>query len=601
MVFLRSGRKRISVKIIKHSVLYIFLIGMIALSATSCQDDLYKDDGGGTDGTGDNLSMVTRIALPREDTQIRVLEGTEIGTSYAEILIDTIRVVFYNSSDIVEYSIDLQIALNANSPTSFWADGLDVLSCERVGNSIEIKTHARTFKPGNYELLVVVNPNQKIKGITEVGKSKDELDTPFGITDDEDYSLYKKVTSAGQPAFFLMLNDNGLIKITRSDFKPTKEDAEANPVNVNVERVAAKIDCVNEIIKGIRSNLTFPHGRFVIWVDPSNPGDKWDIPDDCLVCPACGTDYNQTSKKCANGHSYSRYDGLGLVSEKVLYAVATDILWQVDIINRESYWLRQFTGETTEEKGYAQDSNYDSLWRASPGNYSNYIAQNFVYINEGDTVHKGGKGRSVRRLAASPTYSTRWSWTDADPFPVYIPENTMDRLEQRGDVTTRVLFKAILRREFGDSSPGEEIGDFFVFHGGLSNSNGRYDNIIDNAGTFFYIIRPEDMARYVAGTSPFPDNLDPNLPGVTRLSEELSKVSGFNFAKWGDEDAAELTPNLAFYKNSTIFYSAPVKHYGTTGYGNFGVVRNHRYTVNIQAIRSIGEPVIPKRGKGALE
>ena len=72
-------------------------------------------------------------------------------------------------------------------------------------------------------------------------------------------------------------------------------------------------------------------------------------------------------------------------------------------------------------------------------------------------------------------YYNYWSWKKGDTQPVYIPENTMVQNEQKKDVVTRVIFKAVLKRElFGEKStevnpelPLKPIEGFFVFKGGI--------------------------------------------------------------------------------------------------------------------------------------
>lgn len=85
-----------------------------------------------------------------------------------------------------------------------------------------------------------------------------------------------------------------------------------------------------------------------------------------------------------------------------------------------------------------------------------------------------------------------------DTQPVYIPENTMVQNEQKKDVVTRVIFKAVLKREqFGEKStevnpelPLKPIEGFFVFKGGNTDiENYKYNNYNKDNTTFLFSVR----------------------------------------------------------------------------------------------------------------
>lgn len=621
----------------KQCIYRVFLLLMTVLLLTSCAEDpLSGDDPGGNGGdntgggVGNNFSLTMRIPLPEENSSTRSYTGISRGNTYGEILINGVRIALYGENNTVIHCWDLDIELGIDGSGNITVSGSDVLKSAIASENILVQIAARKLTRADYRMLVIVNPNDAVKTITEVGEPVEELDTPFDT--EEDNSLHGSWTGvpgiiSGGPAYFLMLNSQGLIHIKQSNFYDTPEKAEDNPVYAKVERAAARIDSEYEgpPDSGTRSAHAVPYGRFVMLLDFFNPSayTDYDIPDNVQKClwGFCDGVYDRETKVCSKNkyHVYGA-DAQGLYSDLVRYMVVTDFTWQPDIVNKKNYWLRHLTykaggssmevqGDIDRENFYAEDPNFSDISGTTGLN------NEFRYITNSDFIYTDGTGSSPRRLkplsSSSYPYASYWSWTDGYTEPVYIPENTMVKSDQKGDVASRVIFKAILRREKfkadgTDPDPvnAEPIGDFFVYKGGSQIIADYMNNNVNADGSIFYILRPEDIALYASGSAG--NILSYISDGILEAIDQFKTDNpDFKFSDWANEGPAK-SEKLIFYKNGEIYYQVPIEHFsvsevGAGEYGRFGVVRNNWYKLNIQNILSMGEPAIPEAGSSFIE
>ncbi|MDH6357198.1 fimbria major subunit [Parabacteroides sp. PF5-9] len=609
----------------KQCIYRVFLMLGLALWLFSCTEASIIDPenmpGDGThNGTGDIFSLAMRIPLPDDYMYTRSYEGVNRG-SVAEVLIEGVRMVLYEGG-VVKYSLDLNIQLEPDND-NIKVTGDDVYIWATDGKRILIQTRARTFERGNYEMLVLINPNDVIKAKTEKGDLFSELDAPFDTSDMYRYrTVGEGANSYKEAAYFLMLNSQGPVRLNAKYFYDTEEKAEINPAYISLERVAAKLECNYTGISDTRSTAVAPYGRFVMLLDYNNQsaapwGDDYDIPEDCTQCPVhgCNGTFDRKTKKCSAKPYLHTYDGLGLVADRVRYMVATDLSWEADIVNKKSNWLRQLTykagGVVLEEQGhldrenfYAEDPNFSGI----SGSGSSNLNANFNYISSNDLI-PGAEGSTAKKLypqLPGYKYYKYWSWDKGDTQPMYIPENTMSQSEQKRDVVTRVVFKAVLKREqFGESTTDQNpvspapIGDFFVFKGGSTEINDyKYNNYNRDNSTFF-ILRPEDVAIYASASTTEHIHIYLRDGILEAIQQFKTDNPDFDFSDWKNEGPAQST-NLSFYKNGEIYYEVPIEHFsvaeagGAGKYGRFGVVRNNWYKLNVENIISIGAPVLPE-------
>lgn len=612
----------------------ILMLGL-ALGLVSCIDDsiieVFVPEENPPTGTGNVLSLALNVPLPEEYMNTRSYEGVNMG-SINEILIDGVRIVLYNSG-IAQYSLDLDIQLQPDDNNTFNVTGSDLYLWAKYGNRILIQTKAHAFEAKDYDMLILINPNDDIKAKTAVGESLTELDTSLAISDmyrlravTEGSNTYQK------PAYFLMTNSQGLISLKPENFYDTKEKAEKNPTYIALDRAVAKVSCNYDDPSSTRSTAVAPYGRFVMLLDYNNQsaapwGDDYDIPEDCIECPmpGCGGHFNRETKKCDKHPHIHTYDGLGLVADRVRYMVATDLSWEVDIVNKNSYWLRHLAfkaggtvmeqqGDTDRQNFYAEDPNF-----SRPTD----LDKNFSYLADGSQLAPGITNSTAKKLYPkfpSYQYYKYWSWNEADTDPIYIPENTMEQYEQKKDVVTRVVFRAVLKREQFTATDTDEtptnvqtIGDFFV----LKGENGDIDvykyNNYNKDKTTFFILRPEDVAVYALEYKNKGSLSDINVHPYFKkeieaaIGDFVKENEEFNWTDLSQNTDPILSDKLSFYKNGEIFYEVPIEHFAVSeagsygGYGRFGVVRNNWYKLNVESIISIGQPTIPAPTSDLIE
>lgn len=600
----------------RQTIYNIFLLLGMALLLASCADDPLFPDGeedpdGGSRGGG-NFSI--KLGMPTTEPEVM-----------RENMIDGVRIVLYGGDDKVVYCEDLKIKLEYDKDAGgLKASGDDLKGTIVTPNHYLIQTKARKINSGEYDMLIIVNPNQDIKDITAKGEAKSAL-TTFELKDTPMHGTWEGTKKedgstdiAGGPAYFLMLNSQGFVELTPSNFRPTRELAEENPVYASVERVAAKVTCNFTGFKNAnntRSTSVAPYGRFVMLLDYNNQqtapwGMDYDIPEDCTTCPVCGDKPFNLATKACTAHPHHTYDGLGLVADRVRYMVATDLTWQIDIVNKKSNWMRKLTykkggsemevqGNVDSENFYAEDPNYERP--------TTDLDDEFTYVPGTDNFSTARK--LFPATVSGYNYSNYWSWTASDAAtdatPLYIPENTMDA--QTHDVATRVLFKAVLKREqftaigpkttFGQGESAAPIGDFFVFKGGnTANENYKYNNYNKDKSTF-YILRPEDVAIYASATNTNNIHIYLRTGILDAIDDFKSKNPNFDWSDIGSNDPA-MGDNLIFYKAGEMYYEVPIEHFATMtnnvpDYGCFGVVRNNWYKLNVENIISLGQPTIP--------
>lgn len=606
---------------------YLYNIFIILISAgifTSCINEYYytEETPGYNTGTGDQVSLSFKV--PFGEVRVRNNTGLD-NTSIGEVMIKEVRIVLYdknNSSIRHHWNYDIKFQYDTGS-SSFIASGSDVKSYVQnsYDQSYSILAKARKMPQDDYRMLIIVNPNDQIKSITREGNTLDDLDIPFNTMDA--HSMYQSWNGTDGtdevPAYFLMLNSQGPINIVKGNFWPTAEEAEKHPVRGNVERTVAKVICshVGSGSGNVRSTLEAGDGRFVMH-QGYDISDDYDLPDWVTHCVynsgpwACGGTYNRTTKICSScGIKYGF--ALGNYTDIPRYVVATDLMWQVDIVNKKSYWYRHLAnkaGNTTMEKYgdsdiknfYAKDPNFSGF----SGKPEAELKDEFLYKTKAERTN--GKGDSFRRLTpVSYKYSPYWSWTEGDSDPVYIPENTMAQEEQKGNVVSRVIIKATLKRErFDTPNNTYPIGDFFLFTGGVEGNSKYNMNNVDANGHHFYLLPAENVVKYKNGTTTTPVNL---RNGTVSLESAITKFTAdnplFNWDNIGVNENPAISDYLVFYKKGEMYYEVPIIHFPTNTvkgeYGHFGVVRNRGYQLRVIDILSLGSPTIPTPSTNLIE
>jgi len=573
---------------------------------TSCVQESLIDDSGLelNPGLGDQLALQFSVPISAGSVTRANPDDPRVG----EILINGIRIVLYGAGEdnAIYERWDYDVHLDYNDGYTTSGDDLNWLQFSADGRKASIWLKAKKVKEqADYRMLVIINPNDEIKARTEISEDNawDKFkDTTFDPT--EEGSLYGEVKD-GNPTYFLMLNADGdLVNVSSQNFWGTPGRAESSPVGskgeVAVERVAAKIVCTHIGKSSTRSTVEAGDGRFVMHMGYDLSSD-YDIPDWVTECPYCGGAYEPGTNICEEcGIKYGF--GLGLNTDLPKYVIATDLMWQVDIVNKKSYWYRHHeSGDNT----YAIDPNYVG--------YTDDREDNYLYSTDTD-YGKWQYGKFLKLNPAPPEmykYGNLWTWQKGDDDTVYVPENTMPDTESKKDVT-RVIVKATLRKEWFKGENEDEnieewfegknkdniVGDFFLFKGGEQGDESKYNMNNKNGDDYFYLLPVEDVVKYKdAPEESIPHNLRGEvIDGVDltlkKAIEDFAENTNFN---WNDLSANKVplgSDRLIFYKKGEIFYEVQIKH-GELEPKRYGIVRNSAYQLNLKDILNLGSPTIP--------
>lgn len=127
------------------------------------------------------------------------------------------RVVLYDDNNMAVYSFDITAT--------------DIAVGSFTNAPFTIK--ARQLKKANYSVLVLLNPNAKVKAVTNKGNIKSQFEAASEVV------INDMVSSDG----IFMANAHGYIPTTDANWKETQAEAEATnvPVNVQLERSVGKI------------------------------------------------------------------------------------------------------------------------------------------------------------------------------------------------------------------------------------------------------------------------------------------------------------------------------------------------------------------------
>lgn len=359
------------------------------------------------------------------------------------------------------------------------------------------------------------------------------------------------------PSNFLMSNFTGLTDVPITYIKDSKSQAEANPVHIYVERAVAKV-----IV-----NLA---------------------PD--------------------------------FESQSPTVVMADKILWQADVLNKHSYWMRKQTmmladysntdkqihetaftnlNPTVRDLMYAEDPNFrNTSW--AYWNYEKNILGNSIdwsSVTPPPTTNNQATYMDSRYQYITLSDVNIETKTSGGAW-VYVPENTMVAEEQWEDATTSVVVKAVL-------NPGKtalsgtilNAGDsYFVYRSKVFSANelakidGDDINIDGNGNDWNDIL---DLNPELVGFQEFLQRKDVKkaiLGSETALYSVLTSAS-----------PSVKYEALSYYKGGLNVYNVPIRHYSdvlqskSMAYGRYGVVRNSVYKLTLKYIKNFGDIDIPKK------
>ncbi|WP_295935963.1 fimbria major subunit [uncultured Alistipes sp.] len=569
---------------------YIFAtVWAVVLCLSGCVKDSAKGECPPPDKEEIGNYFSLKVDLRNGNGGTRYYDGDRDATAH-EQMIDAARIVIYANGS-VHYIKDLDIS-NIGADDISLADeftGADVADSSSPlmfqTKTIDLEEEGFNFNLSDYRFLLLLNPGDRIKQITEIGQPLSALEAPA------DYVEADFIGENGNR--FLMSNAQGLIHISSSgSFYKTEEKAAANPLRVILFRNVATVAVTFYEQGGVNVRSLMPLPPYMYWD-------------------------GQTEIQTLSDYDYVSY-----------MAEMESVQWGVTVVNKRSYWLRKMTydyyGDMEQNRGlanfypdeiYAEDPNFEGFSIVNNGTQE-MRDNNFIYITSDALVDK----TSTPFETDYPHYPVR-EYGKAGIEYAYIPENTMAPMDQNYlsqnnydfvgayDVATCVVVGLNLLPYQMDtrSSLGTPYQNhLFVMNFGTSSSNAEImtAEVMQRNLVLAYKILTDNLTEEeLAGLTPGVEQeiiymLEPAVNHMLSIGWDGSAT-----INWDDQNIKSFTAGaITFYKEGRMYFTIPIEHFTPwdSYYGaGYGVVRNNMYHMIIKnQIDGLGSPSpeIPSNG-----
>ncbi len=527
-------------------------MGAVALGLCACNSDEVPNSNKGGEEINSETYLSFSIAMPNDGTRAAAgnvsdaNEGdTYIGTEEEQKVTD-IRVVLYNEHSIVAYSFDF-------TENSQHGDGTKFIKSK---SGSYYTTDAIKVKNQSYDALVLINPLDEVKNVTEPGMILEKFaDQAVEISED------KLVTKKG----IFMSNAKGLSTVPETAIKNTKKEAEDNPFKdgsngIKVDRAVAKVFVGKSTTLSTSDNATV-----------TLKGWTLDI----------------TNKKLFWMRKFDKY------------AAMKNTFYEEEKTTREERFQR-----------YAKDPNFSNGIERNENEF-NYITE-IVNDVENRSTRFGVAEVSRVRMSIDPSEVVKKDFGFGDNNGLYLLENTMQADRQYQPVTTRVIVQAeyIPNQLFKES---DEVQDksWYDFDGipiradylqKLYNNDAHEPSLDPDEHQMIANELEDILGR---------DRLDLLINIIEYFETETGNKfnqdlgpDGQSYIMYYDD-----SHKLSFYKNAICYYPIRIRHFSddlsdktnyqyakTTpdhdGYGRYGVVRNNIYKLTINSVKKPGLPII---------
>lgn len=508
-----------------------FLVGTLActLFAACSNEENSAINSGQEEG---QLSYVAVNIVNANPTGSRVEGGKYENGKGLENTITKARFYLFNASGN-PYTVTTNEAPGAVAATNY----VDITTLEDQGkdepNVESIKKGVLVFKGTTTELptsiVAVLNPPATLTG----SKSLSDLQT--AIAD------YSSTTS------FVMSNSvyaSEGTEVVATDIvgkvAQSQPDAEANPVDIYVERVLAKV------------RVTFSNA------DKENQYKVSEDGEPAVYAKILGWAVTRTADK----------SNLLKDIDPAWDDMTLGFTWNDEPFHR-SYWATTSTTVTLEEK--SQNEIINDQKPATPEGATNISVQR--YCQENTKADEHTEVVVVAQLVNE----------EGNPNPIY--KYFGEEHDSEEDILTLIANKynnVYYTRTGGTSLPG----------GGTEY---EYESFITPDNIHFEATTPETGGEDYEAIAQLDDDA---LDGVTIYIENPDYTgSNEKYIKLADAEATineELAKNPAqIATEGYVYYYTPIKHLGTTtgSTGEYGVVRNHIYDVTITDIKGYGTPI----------
>lgn len=412
---------------------------------------------------------------------------------------------------------------------------------------------------------------------------------------------YTTATDLQENLKFFMMNADGIVRISASDFYDTDEKAASNPVKVNVERAVAKVAVFNDT------------GMSLTRLDSWQGGQ-----DDFYVLPNGAKIWKNVYWTC---DVISMFELLMRYPSNV--APATPPLYMNGNMGE--------TPQTPRKYRYALPLYSEKSWqRQRMQGYDPYGEPPAVYYMtqffrpSADIIEEG---RWWNDMAASAEQDQWVTWE-------YVPENAVSNNYAFGDVTTSVMLMGyyipqdddyIVNSELPDTHrdksasasdqeiiPGVEANSYFMFNG-----TALAQDVVKRLYDLYYGMAadaeggPMSAVGVPVGQFPVLNGLETAFEMIgQKYADWYKQIHGADpdgdmkkaehvFADWfcnRDAGGPVACAGLNYYSRCLHVYPVPIPHFGAelspefSGYGKHGVVRNNVYKLSVKSINGPGKP-----------
>ena len=346
------------------------------------------------------------------------------------------------------------------------------------------------------------------------------------------------------------------VPLTAANIKTTSEEALNSPLDIYVERTAAKV-------------VLTASGK-VTGTDNIFDTQKETTPVVTLGTPSTIDVY----VKLLGWELFNDYDNSSLLK------------------NINTSWEIGTLGLTWNDIPY-----YRCYWADSQSTAHN---DTFAWsYSDADKTSKGFQTNYGFKVGASADYTDRTTYT-------YCGENT-NQADGTTDPRTKVILKGQLMQKNGENYEPLELARWYGteyagnedLRTAVANSL-KYTLYSSTDATTFYSIRPEDIqcvTGVTVGAHAYEVGFQLSDTGDDKVWYQYNSTSGYqvlgSLTPEENKTAANtylkgVEPGI-LYTNGMTYYHVDIEHLGTAG-AKYGVVRNHVYQIDIESIKGYGSP-----------
>ena len=527
----------------------LLFTGLSILAFTACSNDDSIDEGGNSSVKADayasfTINLSDNLLSSRSPEQSKVDKGSE-----EEQKINNVRVVLYANGRVAKHE-DFAIR---SSGESFDGDGLS-----KSTNLSTFVTKAVEVKKQNYLVAVLVNATSDVIEKTAENRTYSELEEALENVKAEDF------TKDG----FMMSNAQGMVNLLASDLASNKEDAEENPLKVQVDRVVAKVS-VKTSDNLADDELAYVKAKGWI-VDITN---KHTYPMRHLAPQVGGSyevvDHKNPQNSTARAYRYAKDPNFDIIN-----LIGKSSSERMTVLEKEFNYFDNTAfanaKEVNTDSDYVLENTFDGRKSQISQSQTTRVILKASYLpkelklEDGDSwISYSGIPLTMDTFNESVKKALQLSWNES--VKGLTPSFT-------NEIKNMVFLSAYIQqldpelpkdKEFLDANKHLDIVTF-------ENLN-ELQEIIDAA-----------------------ESTEDKIADIRLTAEQIESI-GIEF-KVGLDDEAFSVSNLNFYKGGDSYYPLYIKHFAglddNESYGKYGVVRNNSYIINVSKIKRPGLPMV---------